>query len=100
MSGFPPAAGLPNNGLPFDPADPMAAIMAMQALGLPLPPLTGAGAPPGFNGGMPSSGGKTKIDARCRDYDTKGICERGLACPFNHGDNQVIVMPGQEGWYL
>ena len=88
--------------MPFAPNDAMAAVMAMQAMGLPLlPGMQGASSPP--NGRRDSGGlsfpqlsgtGKNRIDARCRDYDTKGFCLRGIACPFNHGDNSVVV-PGQ-----
>ena len=82
----------------LDPNDPFTAIVALQALGVPIPP-----PPSGTLGGSQqerqgSHGtplvGKNRIDARCRDYDTKGFCLRGVACPFNHGDNQVVV-PGQ-----
>lgn len=30
---------------------------------------------------------------RCRDYDTKGFCVRGSACPYDHG-NDHLVAPG------
>ena len=79
--------------MPFDPNDPMAAMLAMQAMGLPLP---GAGSLPGFAVGANGHGpGKSKINARCRDYDTKGICTRGVNCPFDHGLNQIIIPPAQ-----
>ena len=82
-----------------DPNDSVAAIIALQALGMPLPALPGAGSPPSFaqagiQSNAPAARGKNRIDARCRDYDTKGFCMRGIACPFNHGTNQIIV-PGQ-----
>ena len=105
-SGYPPQPPFPGPQMPgflsmpagappmsFDPNDPMAAMIALQALGMPLPPVPGTG-PPGF---VPPVAGKTKIDARCRDYDIKGICERGIACPFNHGDDQIFIPPGQQG---
>lgn len=31
---------------------------------------------------------------RCRDYDTKGFCVRGAACPYDHG-NDHLVAPGE-----
>ena len=97
--GNPSSGPMSFGGVPsFDPNDPVAAMIAMQALGMPLPPLPGAGSPTSFGPrGMqskPMGSGKNRIDARCRDYDTKGFCLRGIACPFNHGDNQVVV-PGQ-----
>ena len=32
---------------------------------------------------------------RCRDYDTKGFCVRGSACPFDHG-NDHLVAPAED----
>ena len=78
----------------FNPNDALAAMMTMQAMGMPMPPLPGAGSPPAASGPGMLPGGKNRINARCRDYDTKGFCLRGIACPFNHGDNSMIV-PGQ-----
>ena len=99
-----PAVPPPAPGLPFDSNDPMAMMMSMQAMGFPLPgfpPIPQAGSPTGFQqsgeqGSLGSNGPmKQKINARCRDYDTKGFCTRGNACPFEHG-NDLIVMPGQQ----
>lgn len=28
---------------------------------------------------------------RCRDYDTKGFCVRGSACPFDHGNDHLVA---------
>ena len=106
LPGMPPSGPMSFPGisrgpsaLPFDPNDPVAAMIAMQALGMPLAGLPGTGSSPNFvqaGAKINTSGasGKNRIDARCRDYDTKGFCLRGIACPFNHGDNQVVV-PGQ-----
>lgn len=77
----------------FDPNNPMAAIMAMQAMGFPTMP------------GFPQmSGQQTSIPPgngiRCRDYDTQGFCAKGSECPFEHGED-TIVMPGRnEGMEL
>lgn len=83
---------------PFDPSDPFAAMMAMQVMGLPglaMPP-TGFGQfgvqPPQLPGIM----NQPQVKSRCRDYDTKGYCTRGNACPFEHGSDPMIVA-GQEG---
>ena len=108
-AGF-PGLQMPANGMPFDPSDPIGAILAMQAMGFPplpaLPDLSQAGSPAAFPSGtgqlpfLEASAGKSNINARCRDYDTKGFCARGNACPFDHGNTQIIV-PGQhEGQYL
>ena len=101
-----PGMSMPPPGMPFDPNDPIGAILAMQAMGFPplgIPDLSQAGSPPGMLpavGGASTSqplGGKTKINARCRDYDTKGFCARGNACPFDHGNNRIVVPGAQEG---
>lgn len=101
-----PRMPVPAPNLPFDPNDPMMAMMTLQAMGLP--PLPGM--PPGpqvpSSTGYPSYGEqispgsdppmKNKISARCRDYDTKGYCARGNLCPFEHGTDHIVV-PGQDG---
>ena len=96
----------PPPAMPFDPNDPVAAMLAMQQAmgfpplpGMPLPPQ--AGSPTGFppfpaqNSPASSVPPKQRINARCRDYDTKGFCTRGNACPFEHGTD-LIVVPGQQ----
>ncbi|KAI4131520.1 MAG: hypothetical protein LQ347_002945, partial [Umbilicaria vellea] len=99
----------PPPGMPFDPNDPVAAMLAMQQVmgfpplpGMPLPPQAGSptGFPPfpGQNSPASSAPPKQKIHARCRDYDTKGFCARGNACPFEHGTD-LIVAPGQQEEY-
>ena len=84
---------LPIPPAPFDPNDPFAAMVAMQVMGLPglaLPP-TGFGQfgvqPPQLPGIM----SQPQVKPRCRDYDTKGYCTRGNACPFEHGNDPMIV---------
>lgn len=101
-----PSLPIPPPGLPFDPNDPIAAMIAMQAMGLPsfpgMPPLPQP-APPSRYDRFEAQGhsaldisinGKGKI--RCRDYDTKGYCARGNSCPYEHGNDHLIV-PGQDG---
>ena len=105
LMGFP---GLPPPppGMAFDTNDPVAAMLAMQQTmgfpplpGMPLPPQasspTGFPPFPGQNSPGPSAPPKQRINARCRDYDTKGFCARGNACPFEHGTD-LIVIPGQQ----
>ncbi len=102
--GMPP----PPPGFPFDPNDPMGAIMAMQAMGFPplpgMPPFPQAGSPTGLQqpGGQRSPGADVpaarKIRERCRDYDTKGFCTRGSACPYEHGMDHIVV-PAQQDEY-
>jgi len=93
-------------GMPFDPNDPLGAMLAMQSLGLPplpgLPPFPQAGSPNGrVQTGSPRflppnarAGGSAR--GRCRDYNNKGYCTRGDACPYQHNSDR-IVMPGQDG---
>ncbi|KAG9334834.1 hypothetical protein JZ751_006403 [Albula glossodonta] len=33
----------------------------------------------------------TALKRRCRDYDEKGFCVRGDLCPFDHGNDPLIV---------
>ncbi|XP_077596292.1 RNA-binding protein 27 isoform X3 [Stigmatopora nigra] len=48
---------------------------------------------------FPSTGGVAKVfgnknssrKQRCRDYDEKGFCVRGDLCPFDHGNDPLIV---------
>ena len=101
------APSLPN--LPFDITDPMGAIMAMQSMGFPpmpgmpiIPPLPQAGSPTGLSQPVqgllgPKTLAERKINARCGDYDTKGFCARGNACPFEHGNDHIVVPGQQEG---
>ena len=108
MSHGGPSPSVPSfQGMPLPPPpppgsfdDPMAMITAMQAMGLPplpgIPPFSQAGSPPGpqYGQGSPGQPPKTKINARCKDYDTKGYCTRGVNCPFQHENS--VIMPDQE----
>ena len=84
--------------------DSLAMMQTLQAMGLPpLPfPPPSSGSPPPFSsyGGHGSQNGalgKHVIDARCRDYDTKGFCTRGNTCPFQHGNEVVVPDQGTAG---
>ena len=92
--------------LPFDPNDPLTAIMAMQAMGVP--PLPGMPSLPqtgptnvltqlGGQGILPSAGPPRDTSReRCRDYDEKFYCERGDACPYEHGTDRLVAS-GHDG---
>ena len=83
MPGMPePPPGMP----PLDPNNPMAAVLAMQAMGFPVP-----GLPSMQPGGRGHAGPKKK---RCRDYDLKGFCARGNTCMYEHGQDSIYVPPG------
>lgn len=91
---------MPPPGLSFDPNDPMSTILAMQAMGMPqmpgVPSLAHAGSPnghPQFGVQTPPTLVRPRRKERCRDYDTRGICTRGGACPYEHDSDRVIV-PG------
>ena len=90
---------LPITPTPFDPNDPFAAMLAMQVMGLPglpLPPTDfgqfGVQPPPQLPGIM----NQPQAKPRCRDYDTKGYCTIGSACPYEHG-NDPMVVAAQDG---
>ncbi|CAN7937527.1 unnamed protein product [Ixodes hexagonus] len=52
----------------------------------PLPPGTAPA-----EGSQPASGFHAKASKRCRDYDERGYCMRGDYCPFDHGNDPLIV---------
>lgn len=102
---FPGMPGLPNSGIDtnmlmgmpspppgmpgLDPNNPLAAILAMQAMGIPIPNLPG----------LPQSGSPTMPSfsrpkrPRCIDYDQKGFCAKGNTCQFEHGEHSIWVPP-------
>ncbi|KAG0221354.1 hypothetical protein BGW41_006846 [Actinomortierella wolfii] len=49
----------------------------------------------GYRGrGGPGGGGnfgQERKRPRCRDYDQKGFCMRGDQCPYDHGDDRIVV---------
>lgn len=86
---------------PPDLNEPLMAMM-LQAIGMQAPQQTPAH-PTDPPNGHPLAGqstptyngvGRNKINARCRDYDTKGFCVKGSTCPFEHGNDHVVA-PGQ-----
>ncbi|RMZ00977.1 hypothetical protein D0860_07789 [Hortaea werneckii] len=78
----PPMPGPLPGMQPFDPNDPMGSIIAMgQLMGLPLPPYPS-------DQPLPTQAGNGQ---RCRDYDIKGFCSRGVSCPYEHGENPYVV---------
>jgi hypothetical protein len=107
LPAMPPMPQMPGGFPPFDPNNPLAAIMAMQAMGLPplpgfpgLPPL---GSPTALNppGGPVSPSLRTptpkRPGERCKDYDTKGFCALGSACPYEHGTDPIVIPRQAEG---
>lgn len=86
--GFPAMPTPPPGMPPMDPNNPLASILAMQAMGFPMPTL------PGFPGaGSPPPPQKQ----RCRDYDNKGFCARGNTCQYEHGEHSIWVPPANRG---
>ncbi|OIW32218.1 hypothetical protein CONLIGDRAFT_660283 [Coniochaeta ligniaria NRRL 30616] len=93
---IPPTYGAPTPGAQqpfdpnsFDPNNPLEAMMRLQAMGLPLPPLPPFPQP----GQQQRSGQPPRRRQRCRDYDTKGYCARGNSCMFEHGTDSIFVPP-------
>ncbi|KAF9426508.1 hypothetical protein BGZ94_006407 [Podila epigama] len=50
----------------------------------------GRGGRGGHMGG-PDQGQDRPKRQRCRDYDEKGYCMRGDMCPYDHGDDRIVV---------
>jgi RNA-binding protein 26 len=96
FSNLPAITSPPPRMPPLDPNNPMAALLAMQTLGFPLPgmsPFPQATSPLGQSG-SPAPGYSTHKKAqRCRDYDTKGFCARGNTCMFEHGTDSIYMPP-------
>ncbi|WPG98145.1 Hypothetical protein R9X50_00093100 [Acrodontium crateriforme] len=79
-----PVMPTPPAGMPlYDLNNPMATIMAMQEF-------IGSMMPGMANFGMHDSA-QSLTRERCRDYDTKGFCTKGISCPYEHGSNPYIV---------
>ncbi|PMD47294.1 hypothetical protein L207DRAFT_448907 [Hyaloscypha variabilis F] len=94
--GFPGMPGMPSPppGMPpFDPNNPMAALLAMQAMGFPVPGLAPFPAPTSPVGRGPSGPPLSPKRPRCKDYDIKGFCAKGNTCPFEHGEHSIWVPP-------
>lgn len=91
--GFPnmPVMPSPPPGMPpLDPNNPMAALLAMQAMGFPVPGMPSF--PPSTSpGSRPAS---TPRKQRCKDYDQRGFCARGNTCMYEHGQDSIYVPPG------
>jgi RNA recognition motif. (a.k.a. RRM, RBD, or RNP domain) len=68
----------------------MAALAAMQAM---LPSMAGM-LPP-----MSPPFGRSSLrerKQRCRDYDNKGYCILGNSCPYEHGNDLIVALEGDE----
>lgn len=86
QQGLPPMPSPPPGMPPFDPNNPMASLLALQQVmgmlsSLPLPAPSMAA----------EELGTARSTGRCRDYDNKGFCARGAACPFEHGADPYLV---------
>jgi len=95
--GFMPRMPTPPPGMPpIDPNNPMAAILAMQAMGFPVPGLPSFPQANSSANRGPAPAMKQKKQ-RCRDYDLKGFCARGNTCMYEHGQDSIYVPPGSAG---
>ncbi|KAF9111475.1 hypothetical protein BGX27_004872 [Mortierella sp. AM989] len=45
----------------------------------------------GMHGSGPGFGQDRPKRQRCRDYDEKGYCMRGDMCPYDHGEDRIVV---------
>ncbi|EMC96811.1 hypothetical protein BAUCODRAFT_34203 [Baudoinia panamericana UAMH 10762] len=85
MYGLPPLPS-PPPGMPALDANNLALLFVMQqAMGM-LPANAGTDLSLVTNGG-----GQDRPSRRCRDYDQKGFCTQGAACPYEHGESAYIV---------
>lgn len=113
MPAMPPMP-TPPPGMPqIDPNNPLSALLAMSALGFPplpgMPALPLSGSPTGFAQNVSPDGASQtgshassiippkKVGERCRDYDTKGFCVLGSICPYEHGQDPVVVSGQTDG---
>lgn len=87
LAGMPIPPTPPPGFPPFNPNDPMGSLLAMQTM---FPQIS---RPKSFNGPLPP-----KVNQRCKDYDVKGFCVLGSACPYDHG-NDLVVAPGKAEEY-
>jgi len=85
----PSASGL----LPLDTRSPLAKTITMQAMGVPFPGPTQI---PTLASPLSQAPPHERSKALCRDYDTRGVCARGLLCPFMHVDSTVMVSGTEE----
>ena len=81
QGGFRPPFDMP----PFDPNNPLEAMMQMQAMGLPFP-----GMPDQFGRGFPGGGNQQHRRRPCPDFQTKGYCSRGSTCTYDHGNESIF----------
>lgn len=82
-----PPPGMP----PFDSNNPLASFIAMQQImGLLPPDFPGVPAPLATD----RSNSQYRFAQRCRDYDNKGYCARGVDCPFEHGNDFMVTGEG------
>lgn len=77
----------PHNFSPFDPNNPMEALLQLQAM-YPQNAHMMSWAQPRGGGRKP-----LKRQGRCRDFDTKGYCVRGTSCPYDHGGSESLFVP-------
>ncbi|KAF2279200.1 uncharacterized protein EI97DRAFT_464511 [Westerdykella ornata] len=87
---FPALPPLPPGFSTMNYTDPMA-LMAMMGMAVPGIPGFPFVADPRSMGRSQAKGGKR----RCEDYDTKGFCALGSACPYEHGGEIVLPRPNE-----
>lgn len=93
-----PALPTPPPGLaPFNPADPMSflTMMGMAFPSMPSIPSDRSQLAANQQGSHRASRTRGR-KRRCRDYDTKGYCALGSACPYEHG-GELVLPPAVDG---
>jgi len=73
---------------PFDPSDPASMMVAMQAMANAMAEFS---ARMGISYVPPPNMNNAPRAGRCHDYDTKGFCAKGSACPYEHGEDRIVV---------
>ena len=89
-SDLPPPPLLPGGVPPFDPNDPMAAMIMQHAMSF-FSSMQNGQAP--TNDSTP---GAQLQKQRCWNYDNLGACSLGVNCPFEHGEDRLLVPHNQE----
>ncbi|KAI2469986.1 hypothetical protein F4781DRAFT_201616 [Annulohypoxylon bovei var. microspora] len=71
---------------PMDPSTLLDSIQRLNQMGIPIPQVDNLPKPV-YSGTIPAP----RRRKRCRDYDTKGYCPRGIRCKFEHGVDPVAL---------
>ena len=93
--GYPDMPSPPLGMPPFDQNNPIAAMLAMQSMGILPPNMPGHPQATSPLDMRPSGPPLQMRKRRCRDYDEKGFCARGNTCMFEHDEHSIWVPSAQ-----